>query len=107
MVKYKYDAWGNCTIKSSTTNYTVAHVNPIRYRGYYYDIDTGLYYLNSRYYNPLWRRFISPASTKSLDSKTINGLNLYSFASNNPVKKPKFAANQSKNTKESFLTGDC
>ena len=44
VVEYAYDAWGNCTIKSTTTNYTVAHANPIRYRGYYYDEDTKLYY---------------------------------------------------------------
>ena len=82
--EYVYDAFGNCKIVNSNDN-DLAKNNPIRYRGYYYDIDTGLYYLNSRYYNPLWRRFISPASTKLLDSKTINGLNLYSFANNNPI----------------------
>ena len=43
MAKYLYDAWGNCTISSETTNYAVANANPIRYRGYYYDDDTGLY----------------------------------------------------------------
>ena len=52
MVEYVYDAWGNCSIKSSTSNYDLAHTNPIRYRGYYYDEDTKLYYLNARYYSP-------------------------------------------------------
>ena len=47
MVEYYYDAWGNCTIDSSTTNTTLARANPIRYRGYYYDEDTKLYYLNA------------------------------------------------------------
>ena len=82
VVKYKYDVWGNCTIKGSTTNYTVAHANPIRYRGYYYDEGTKLYYLNSRYYNPEWRRFISPDSTDYIDPETPNGLNLYCYCNN-------------------------
>ena len=85
VVEYAYDAWGNCTIKSTTTNYTVAHANPIRYRGYYYDERTGLYYLNSRYYNPQWRRFISPDDTAYLDPETPNGLNLYAYCNNDPV----------------------
>ena len=85
VVEYAYDAWGNCTIKSTTTNYTVAHANPIRYRGYYYDEDTKLYYLNSRYYCPEWRRFISPDDTSYLDPETPNGLNLYCYCNNDPV----------------------
>ena len=85
VVEYSYDAWGNCTIKSTTTNYPLANANPIRYRGYYYDEDTNLYYLNSRYYSPEWRRFISPADASTLDPHTVNGLNLYVYASNNPI----------------------
>jgi len=42
VAKYIYDAWGNCTISGDTTNYALAHANPIRYRGYYYDSETGL-----------------------------------------------------------------
>ena len=85
VVGYTYDAWGNCTIDSSTTNYELAHDNPIRYRGYYYDEDTNLYYLNARYYSPEWRRFISPDDTAFLDSETPNGLNLYCYCGNDPV----------------------
>ena len=85
IVKYSYDAWGNCTIDSSTTNTTLAKTNPIRYRGYYYDEDIKLYYLNSRYYSPLWRRFLSPDSTSYLDPETPNGLNLYAYCNNDPV----------------------
>ena len=80
-----YDAYGNCTINSSTTNYALAHANPIRYRGYYYDEATKLYYLNARYYNPQWRRFISPDDTAYLDPETPNGLNLYAYCNNDPV----------------------
>ena len=85
VVGYTYDAWGNCTIDSLTTNYDLAHDNPIRYRGYYYDEDTGLYYLNARYYNPEWRRFISPDDTAYIDAETPNGLNLYCYCGNDPV----------------------
>ena len=85
VVEYVYDAWGNCTIKGTTTNYVVAHANPIRYRGYYYDEDTKLYYLNARYYSPEFRRFISPDDTAYLNPESVNGLNLYIYANNNPI----------------------
>ncbi len=84
-VKYGYDAYGNCTVLSQTTDTTLANANPIRYRGYYFDTETGLYYLNSRYYNPEWRRFISPDDTAYIDPQTVNGLNLYVYANNNPI----------------------
>ena len=85
VAEYTYDAWGNCKIESSTTNYTVANANPFRYRGYYYDTDTGLYYLNARYYSPEWRRFISPDNTAYLNPKNVNGCNLYAYCNNDPV----------------------
>ena len=68
-----------------TTSYDVANANPIRYRGYYYDDDTGLYYCNARYYSPKWRRFISPDDTAYLDPESVNGLNLYCYCYNDPV----------------------
>ena len=55
---YSYDAWGNPTV-TNAAGYTVGDKNPFRYRGYYYDTETGLYYLNSRYYSPEFGRFIS------------------------------------------------
>ena len=85
MAKYIYDAWGNCTIAGETTNNALAHANPIRYRGYYYDDDTGLYYCNARYYSPKWRRFISPDDTAYLDPENVNGPNLYCYCNNDPV----------------------
>ena len=90
VVKYVYDAWGNHKVLdangveiSDTTH--VGHVNPIRYRGYYYDVETGLYYLQSRYYDPEVGRFVSPDSVDYLDPDSINGLNLYAYCGNNPV----------------------
>ena len=82
--EYAYDAFGNCTILSGASNDLVKN-NPIRYRGYYYDRETGLYYLNARYYNPQWRRFISPDDTAYLDPESVNGLNLYAYCLNDPV----------------------
>ena len=83
--EYAYDAWGNCTILSGASNDLVSN-NPIRYRGYYLDSETGLYYLNARYYSPQWRRFISPDSTDYLDPESVNGLNLYAYCSNDTTK---------------------
>ncbi len=80
---YTYDAWGNCTITLNTNG--IATKNPIRYRGYYYDEVSGLYYLNARYYSPEWRRFILPDDTAYLDAENPNGLNLYCFCGNNPI----------------------
>ncbi len=77
-------AWGNCTTKTLVSNSFSAY-NPILYRGYYYDRETKLYYLNARYYDPAWRRFISPDHVSSLNPSSANGLNLYSYANNNPV----------------------
>ena len=57
VVEYEYDAWGRCSIIRDTN--TIAYINPIRYRGYYYDSDTDLYYLQSRYYDANTGRFIN------------------------------------------------
>ena len=84
VVEYAYDAWGNCTIVYSSNN-TLANDNPIRYRGYYLDIENNFYYLNARYYSPELRRFISPDDTSYLDPENVNGLNLYCYCYNDPV----------------------
>ena len=84
VVEYAYDAYGNCTVTNST-NYALSLYNPIKYRGYYYDTETGWYYLNARYYSPEWCRFISPDDTSYLDPEYVNGLNLYCYCGNDPV----------------------
>ena len=83
VAEYAYDAWGNCTIVKDTAG--VAEVNPFRYRGYYYDVETGLYYLKTRYYDPEVGRFISQDDVSYLDPNSINGLNLYAYCLNNPI----------------------
>ena len=84
MVKYTYDAWGNHTI-TDYTEFGLGSINPFRYRSYYYDTETGLYYLKSRYYDPQTGRFISMDDISYLDPETIGGANLYAYCSNNPV----------------------
>ena len=82
--EYKYDAWGKCVV-TEVDNSGIGDINPIRYRGYYYDKETALYYLNARYYDPEVGRFISADSTQYLEPNTVNGLNLYAYCGNNPV----------------------
>lgn len=84
MVEYAYDAFGNCSITNSTNTH-LANYNPIRYRGYYFDDETGWYFLNARYYSPEWRRFISPDDTAYLNPKKVNGCNLYCYCGNDPI----------------------
>ena len=83
VAEYAYDAYGNCTIVFATGNAGI--LNPFRYRGYYYDSDIELYYLQSRYYDPELGRFINADDVSYLDPKTIHGLNLYAYCLNNPV----------------------
>ena len=83
--EYAYDAYGKHIIKVDVDG--VATLNPFRYRGYYYDDETQLYYCNSRYYSPELCRFISPDSIEYLDPESINGLNLYSYCGNDPINK--------------------
>ncbi len=83
VVEYSYDAWGNHTIKAY--NKTIANANPFRYRSYFYDTDTGLYYLKTRYYDPEVGRFLNMDAVDYADPLTLGGLNLYSYCNNNPV----------------------
>ena len=65
------------------TNFN-AYYNPFRYRGYYYDTETGLYYLQSRYYNPQWGRFLNADGYVNANGDMI-GFNMYAYCSNNPI----------------------
>ena len=81
--EYGYTAWGKCRIKTNING--IGEINPFRYRGYYYDEEISLYYLNARYYDPEIGRFISADRIEYLSPESINGLNLYSYCGNNPV----------------------
>ena len=86
---YTYDAWGNCTTTVASGNTTLQSTilrtyNPFRYRGYFYDTETGLYYLQSRYYNPATGRFLNADGYINANGDLI-GFNMYAYCSNNPV----------------------
>ncbi len=86
MVKYVYDAWGNHAVEVlDSTCAELSQLNPYRYRGYYYDTETGLYFLKTRYYDSEIGRFITIDGLPMLSAKTLNGLNLYAYCANNPV----------------------
>ena len=81
---YEYDAWGNITSGGGSG---IGAVNPFRYRGYYYDQETGFYYLQTRYYDPEICRFISADNLELIPSlsQVPGQLNLYAYCNNNPI----------------------
>ena len=90
VARYLYNAWGEVSVvdntgKEITDKENIANLNPYRYRSYYYDTETGLYYLKTRYYDPQVGRFMTIDGIEYLDPETINGLNLYAYCNNNPV----------------------
>ena len=80
--EYVYDAWGNLLEEPESG---IMKDNPFRYRGYYYDTSIGLYYLNSRYYDPETGRFLNEDLVSYLAPETIGGINLYAYCLNDPV----------------------
>ena len=103
IAKYVYDAWGNhktyvqnngtfvyilvetSYAQSGLNNKLIAQISPFRYRSYYYDTETNLYYLNSRYYDPETGRFINADDISILVEGKVfhNGLNLYAYSNSN------------------------
>ena len=77
VVAYAYDPWGKQVACTGTMANTLGVENPFRYRGYVFDVETGLYYLRSRYYNPEWGRF--------LNSDALITRNLFAYCNNNPI----------------------
>ena len=80
---YEYDAWGYPLYTSATT---MSSINPLRYRGYYYDTETGWYYLQSRYYDPAVRRFIN-ADSYAGTGQSFLGYNMFAYCENSPIAK--------------------
>ena len=88
--KYTYDPWGKVTVQSpngtaNTSSAFIGNINPLRYRGYYYDNDTGLYYLQSRYYDPAIGRFINADTYTTTDADGLLSTNMFAYCENNPV----------------------
>ena len=84
VVEYKYDAWGKPLSTTGTLATTLGVENPLRYRGYGYDEETGYYYLRSRYYDPGLRRFVN-ADDYLRNASRLFGLNIYTYCDNKPV----------------------
>ena len=82
-ISYTYDADGTVVTSDNTSYLSIQ--NSFRYRGYYYDNETGLYYLQSRYYDPVVGRFISADGQLAGVGDTVKGYNLYAYCFNNPV----------------------
>ena len=84
--RYTYDAWGVCSISVDSSDCDIANINPFRYRGYYYDTEIGMYYLQSRYYEPAVGQFMNgddPILVRLRNS--VQWQNLYRYCSNNAV----------------------
>ena len=84
IVSYQYDPWGKVLSVSGSEAATIGQLNPIRYRGYYYDTETGFYYLQSRYYDPTTRRFLNSDILVG-NVGNVGQNNLFQYCSNNPV----------------------
>ncbi len=84
VVNYTYDAWGNVLSVTGSMADTLGAANPFRYRGYYYDTETGWYYLQSRYYDPQVGRFINADGIIGANGG-ITGYNMFAYCNNNPV----------------------
>ena len=82
VASYNYGAWGSCTVYNSS-DAAIGDLNPLRYRSYYYDAETGFYYLQSRYYDFANCRFINADGL--LGITTFLGCNLFSYCNNNPI----------------------
>ena len=85
---YTYDAWGRVTENATSADTeNITETNPIRYRGYYYDTETRLYYVNSRYYDPAVKRFVNSDDSEIIDGSNAHLLenNLFAYCFNNPI----------------------
>ncbi len=90
IAQYTYDEWGklleiHTEEEDDEEQLSIAEINPLRYRGYYYDNETGYYYLQSRYYDPELCRFISADSFDYIDADTPMSVNAYAYCENNPI----------------------
>ncbi len=86
VVNYFYDSWGRMLNITGSLAASLGKDNPYRFKGYYYDEETGMYYLKSRYYQPEICRFVSADTIEVLDCQgDLNDKNLYAYCDNNPV----------------------
>ena len=84
VAEYVYDSWGRPVSVTGTLAATVGQLNPFRYRGYEYDAETGLYYLLSRYYDPMTMRFVNADEFAQTGSGVLE-TNMFAYCLNNPI----------------------
>ena len=84
VAEYTYDPWGKLLNITDTSGTNIGTLNPLRYRGYYYDTETGFYFLQSRYYDPTVGRFIN-ADDMLGGNGDIQSYNLFAYCSNDPI----------------------
>ena len=97
VVKYDCDAFGKINNITGSKASTIGKYNPFRYKGYYYDEESSMYYCKSRYYVPEWCRWLNADSPSFLETTIPNQMNLFTYCSNNPI------ANIDSNGKFGFL----
>ena len=83
VVKYAYTGYGNVTVTQDTSG--LATLNPFRWKGYYFDQESGMYYCHTRYYVPEWCRWLNADHPSFLQADSLQGLNLFTYCKNNPV----------------------
>ncbi len=83
VAKYSYTAYGTPTITLDTDS--IGSLNPFRFKGYYYDTESQMYYCNARYYVPAWGRWLTPDSADYLQYDSITGFNTFAYCNGNPV----------------------
>ena len=95
VIRYEYDAWGKpiSTYYAATPYHDAMYYNPLRYRGYIYDNETGFYYLQSRYYDPVVGRFINSDGYVSTGTGVL-GYNMFAYCLNNPMNKVDYEGNE-------------
>ena len=98
VAKYEYDVWGNVLTVTNSNNSEItdpnhiANLNPFRYRSYYYDSESGLYYLMSRYYDPVTHRFLN-ADGYFQSGNGILDTNMNAYCRNNPINCADYSGN--------------
>ena len=86
VARYTYDTWGVCTVAEDTSEIGIAAINPYRYRSYYFDSEIGMYYLQSRYYDPTVGRFVNADKDENyMYVSMVLDNNAFSYTQNNPV----------------------
>ncbi len=85
VVKYNYTAYGRSISTTGTQANSIGRYNRMRYKGYYYDSETGFYYCHSRYYVPEWCRFLTPDHISFAEPTSSVGMNPFVYCNNNPI----------------------